>query len=79
MTLYSERIVFPEGDWQEAPNRLRIGDVVDHNGYPLPLPLPSTRILAYRVDQIRVIEEVGEEIRCYRLELLDTDQLEEYI
>ena len=79
MTLYSERIVFPEGDWQEAPGPLRIDDVVDPNGNRLPLPLPSPRILAYRVFRISTVEKIGEEIRCYYLERLDLAQLQEYI
>lgn len=79
MTLHSERIVFPEGDWQEAPGQLRIDAVVDPNGYPLRLPLPSSRVLAFRVYRISTVEKIGEEIRCYHLEQLTINDLQEYL
>ncbi|MDR1894747.1 MAG: hypothetical protein LBQ61_08725 [Spirochaetales bacterium] len=70
MTLYSRRIIFPEGDEQEAPVPLAIGTVVDQNGHPLALPLSSPKILAYRVFRIRTREAIGEEVACYFLERL---------
>lgn len=79
MTLYSERIIFPEGDWQEAPCRLKIDQLVDPNGYPLMIPLPSPRILAFRVFRITTKMDLGEEIRCYHLEQLNLMDLEEYL
>lgn len=79
MTLHSERIVFPEGDWQEAPGPLRIGDVVDPNGHRLPLPLPSPRMLAFQVFRISTVQKIGEEIRCYHLEQLSLADLQEYL
>jgi len=77
MTLHSRRIVFPEGDWQEAPVPLSLEAVVDVNGYPLSLPLPSRRMLAYRVYRISTREEIGEEIRCFHLARLTLEELAE--
>jgi len=50
-------IVYPEGEAQEIPGPLRIGALVDLNGQPLPSPLPSLRIIAYRVG--RVVSKEG--------------------
>ena len=77
MTIYSRRIIFPEGDWQEAPVQLSLEDVVDVNGRPLPVPLPSPRMLAYRVFRISTRQEIGEEIRCYYLAQLTPGELSE--
>lgn len=72
-------IVFPEGDVQEIPGRLRIEQVVDLNGTPLPLPLSSPRVIAYRVGRISTKEERnGSEIYHY-LDLLSVDELAPYL
>jgi hypothetical protein len=78
MTLYSQRILFPEGDWQEAPVPLTLDSVVDINGYPQSRPLPGQRMLVYRVYRISTLQEIGEEIRCYHLIQLDRNELDEY-
>ncbi len=76
MTLYSRRIIFPDGDWQEAPLPLTIGAVVDVNGYPLSRPPTTGMILAYSVYRISTRIEIGEEIQCFYLEQLSREELE---
>ncbi len=75
MDLLTRRIVFPEGDTQEIPHDLRINQLVDLNGYPLPLPLTDTRIIAYRVFRKSTAAERHEETVSYYLELVPVREL----
>lgn len=68
-------IVFPDGDRQEVNSQLRFGDIVDVNGRPLVLPLPTVRMLAYRVYRISHRDTRNEEITEYHLEQLFPDEL----
>ena len=77
MTLYSRRLVYPEGDTQEIQHRLTIGQLVDLNGLPLALPLPTERMIVYRVGRITTETPRGEEITSYHLELMRVDELRE--
>ena len=77
MTLYIHRIIYPEGDTQEIGHRLAINQLVDLNGNPLSLPLPTDRMIVYRVYKISTSTPVGEEIRNYHLELVRRDELTE--
>jgi hypothetical protein len=70
VTILSRRLIYPDGDSQEAFHVLRINDVVDLNGNPLALPLPTDRLIAYRVFKISTDLPPGEEITNYHLELL---------
>lgn len=70
--------VFPDGDRQEISGPLRIDTLVDLNGRPLPLPLPTNRLIAYRVTKIRHIEERGEDLALHYLELVGADELLAY-
>lgn len=79
MTLYTNQVVYPEGDIQEIPHRLRVNQVVDLNGYPLPLPLPTYKLIAYRVFRISTQETRGEIVTSFYLELLNRDMLSEYL
>ena len=76
MDLLTRRIVFPEGDSQEIPHDLRINQLVDLNGYPLPLPLTDTRIIAYRVFRKSTSVQRHEETISYYLELVPVWELE---
>jgi len=78
MTLYSRQIVYPEGDTQEIEHALRVNQVVDLNGNPLGLPLPTARMIAYRVYKVSTHESIGESTTLYHLELLTRDQMIEY-
>ena len=75
MDLLTRRIVFPEGDFQEIPHDLRVNQLVDLNGYPLPLPLTDTRIIAYRVFRKSTSVERHEETVSYHVELVPVWEL----
>jgi hypothetical protein len=71
-------VVFPEGDVQEIPARLPVNAVVDINGRVLDLPLPTNRMIAFRVRGIRVREERGTSGTFHYLELLSAEELLQY-
>ena len=80
MFLRSNVIVFPEGDIQEIQHTLQINQIVDLNGVPLHFPLPTPRMIAYRVYKIKTnVINKGEEIREHYLELIPSYELEEYV
>jgi hypothetical protein len=71
-------IVFPEGDVQEVPGRLRVNQLVDINGNPIPLPLCTNRMIAFRVIRIQQKESKGSSETYHYLELLSAEELREY-
>lgn len=71
-------IVFPEGDVQEIPGPLPINDIVDINGNHLSLPLPTNRMIAFRVARISTTENKGSSEKYHFLELLSADELLEW-
>jgi hypothetical protein len=73
----SRRIAYPEGDEQEIEHPLRINQLVDINGFPLPLPLSSAKTIVYRVAKLTTEVRKGEDIVRYHLEQLWRDELEE--
>ena len=79
MTIETSYVVFPEGDTQEIPRRLSIDQIVDHNGLPLCLPLPTARMIAYRVVKIRHCEERGMHDILHYLELVPAFELTQYV
>jgi len=78
MTIETRWIVYPDGDRQETQRTLRVDDIVDMNGFPLPMPPPSERMIAYRVFKIRRVEERGELDVLQYLELLSASELREF-
>jgi hypothetical protein len=72
-------IVYPEGDIQEIPGRLRINQLVDINGRPLPLPLANPRIIAFRVERISVKEHRGGAETYHYLGLVGANELASYV
>ena len=68
-------IVFPEGDVQEIKGRLPINDIVDINGNHLDLPLPTNRMIAFRVARISTKETKGSAEMYHYLELLSAHEL----
>lgn len=72
-------IVFPEGDVQEIDGRLRIDELVDLNGRPLSLPLPTSRVIAFRVGRIAVKEERNATATYHHLELASAEELAPYV
>jgi len=79
MTIYSEQLVYPDGDTQEAAVPLTINQIVDVNGIPLSLPLPTVKTLAYRVFRISKNETRGEHVTSYFLELVRHEEMLEYV
>ena len=71
-------IVFPEGDVQEIQGRLTINDMVDINGNPMALPLPTNKMIVYRVSKISTNETKGSSGTYHHLEQLSADELLEY-
>jgi hypothetical protein len=71
-------VVFPEGDVQEISGRLPLNGIVDINGQSLLLPLPSNRIIAFRVAKIKVNENKGGNETFHFLELLSAQDLIPY-
>jgi hypothetical protein len=71
-------VVFPEGDMQEIPSRLPLNGIVDINGRILSLPLPTNRMIAFRVARIRVSENRGGNETFHDLELLSAEELLPY-
>jgi hypothetical protein len=68
-------IVFPEGDVQEIPGRLSVNELVDINGSSLPLPLPSSRMIVFRVSRIKTNENKGGNETFHFLELMSAEEL----
>ena len=78
MTITTSFVVYPEGDVQEIPHSLRVNQVVDINGYPLILPLGSTKMIAYRVFRVSSEEKTGIVNKFHYLELLNSRGMREY-
>lgn len=74
--LQSFLIVYPEGDSLEIEHRLGVNQLVDLNGNPLGLPLPTARMIAYRVWKISTRVERGSEETYFHLELVKRPELE---
>ncbi|MDR2404098.1 MAG: hypothetical protein LBD78_08725 [Spirochaetaceae bacterium] len=68
-------IVFPEGDIQEIPGRLPLNGLVDINGRILTPPLPTNRMIAFRISKITVQENKGSNETFHFLELLSAEEL----
>jgi hypothetical protein len=78
MTLDEYYIIYPEGESQELESPLRIDELVDLNGRPFSLPLPSPRVIAYRVVKIRHTEERGVHAVFHYVELVPARELIPY-
>ena len=78
MTIDEYYLMYPEGECQELEAPLRIDELVDLNGRPLPLPLTSPRIIAYRVVKIRQTEERGVHAIFHYVELVAASELLSY-
>jgi hypothetical protein len=71
-------IVFPEGDTQEISGRLSIGELVGVNGNPLPLPLPTHKMIVFRVARIKTNEYTGSSETLHFLEQMTAEELLPY-
>ena len=72
-------IVFPEGDTQEIRGRLGLNQLVDVNGNPLDLPLPTNRMVVFRVEKIKTNDYKGGSETYHYLEQLSARELLEYV
>ncbi|HUX13929.1 MAG TPA: hypothetical protein VMW87_12940 [Spirochaetia bacterium] len=79
MRIAVKQIKFPEGDSQEIPHALHFNELVDINGYPISLPLSTTKIIAYRVCGISSTSTRNEEITEYALEIVRPAELFEFL
>ena len=77
MQLLTRKIVYPEGEDQEISHDLTVNQLVDLNGFPLCLPMPTTKMIVYRVYKIHTRSFRGEDVTSYYLELVRRDELEE--
>ena len=75
MTIETRYLVYPDGDRQETQRLLRVDELVDMNGFTIPMPLRCARIVAYRVFKIRRMEERGELDILQYLELVPAYEL----
>jgi hypothetical protein len=71
-------IVFPEGDVQEIRGRLPFNALVDINGRVLDPPLPTNKMIAFKVAGIKTDEKKGSSGTYHYLELLSAEELLEY-
>jgi hypothetical protein len=71
-------IVFPEGDIQEIQRRLPFNALVDMNGNVLSPPLPTNKMIVFKVDEIKTEEKKGSSETYHFLELLSAEELLEY-
>lgn len=79
VTLYEYFLVFPEGEIQEITHPISGAGLVDMNGNPLSIPLPTNRMIAYQVAQKRTVESSPGIIRTYYvLEQLNAAELLDY-
>jgi hypothetical protein len=69
-------IVYPDGDSQEIERRLKPNQLVDLNGNPLELPLPTARMIVYRVWKITTRTERKCEETSFHLELVKRPELD---
>ena len=72
-------IVFPEGDVQEVSGRLPFNTLVDMNGNVLSLPLPTNKMIVFRVARIKTNENKGSNETFHFLELMSAEELRPYI
>jgi len=71
-------IVFPEGDVQEVQGRLPFNSLVDMNGNVLSLPLPTNKMIAFKVAGIKTEERTGVSETYHFLDLLSAEELLEF-
>jgi len=72
-------LVFPEGDLQEIHGRLPFNALVDMNGNVLSLPLPTNKMIVFKVNGIKTEEKKGSSETYHFLELMSADELLEYV
>jgi hypothetical protein len=74
--LQTRVVRYPEGDQREIDHALAVNQLVDLNGFPVSLPLPTARTIVYRVWKVTTAEERKMEEVTYHLELVTRPELE---
>lgn len=72
-------IVYPEGDTQEIQGRLMLNQLVDVNGNPLDLPLPTNRMVVFRVAKVTTNDYKGGSETYHYLEQVSARELLEFV
>ena len=72
-------IIFPEGDVQEVQGRLPFNSLVDMNGNVLNPPLPTNKMLVFKVSGIKSKQETGVNETYHFLKMLSAQELLEYV
>ena len=72
-------IVYPEGDTQEIQGRLGLNQLVDVNGNPLNIPLPTNKMVVFEVSKISTDEYKGGKAIYHYLEQVSARELMEYV
>ena len=76
--LQTRVVRYPEGDEREVDHVLAVNQLVDLNGFPVSLPLTTSRTIVYRVWKVTTAEERKMEEITYHLELVTRPELEAY-
>ena len=74
MTFETIKIVYPEGDEIEIERHLRVNELVDLNGNPQRLPLPTPKMIVYRVYRKSTSQTNNGPVIIYHLEQLDINE-----
>jgi hypothetical protein len=69
-------IVYPEGDTREIDRALRVNELVDLNGGPLAMPLPTPRMIVFRVWKITTTAGRHDSSVSYHLERVVRPELD---
>jgi len=75
MTSTTYKLKYPEGDEIEIRNALNFNQLVDINGNPVRTPIPSPKMIIYRVFRVSTTEERKEITKYYYLELIVGEEL----
>ena len=70
MQVYTNKLIYPEGDEIEINFNPEFNQIVDLNGYPVILPIPSPKMIIYRVYRVSIEENRGLTTKNYYLELV---------
>ncbi|RKX86223.1 MAG: hypothetical protein DRP58_04740 [Spirochaetes bacterium] len=75
MTNTTYILKYPEGDEIEIRNAPNFNQIVDMNGNPIRIPIPSPKMIVYRVYKVSTTEERKEITKYYYLELIVGQEL----
>ena len=75
MTSTTYKLKYPEGDEIEIRYALNFNQLVDINGNPVRTPIPSPKMIIYRVFRISTTEERKAITKYYYLELIVGQEL----